>query len=206
MPLPALAVGGAGAVGQLSVTGLLTRVLGSVPISTGGYRKWGSSKQRGIRIDTEIDNYVAYGTTPKLKESLAILARLQREGVSLISTQERYERVVEGQLLVGKVDGVGITRKGERVIVEIKSGFRRSRCRSKALPSYLLSSKTINDNQRTRALLQLSTYCGLSSTEKGLLLIANEGGECSACWLRSSLEGVPHLEVVRRLVRNCPPS
>ena len=74
MPLPALAARGAGAVGQLSVTGLLARVLGSVPISTGGYRKWGSSKQRGIRIDSEIDNYVAYGTTPKLKETRAKIA------------------------------------------------------------------------------------------------------------------------------------
>ena len=193
--------------GQLAVTTLVNKVLGPVPVSRGGFRKGGASKLNGIRCDRELELYCAYGIEPKLKEAVAIVNKMRSEGVSLISTQHRFELMINNYRIVGVVDGIGVNKKGERCIIEFKTGFRRSLCRVNRLPPYLLSgggADNLNDNQKSRALIQLVSYCGLSNCDRGLLLVAS-GSQCTAKWLRGgSLQGVRGIDILRRLVEHCP--
>lgn len=196
-------------VGQYAVTRLMHLTLGPTPVSRGGYRTGGSSKAKGIETDRQLDEFCAYGTEPTQKEALAILNKMRAEGVSLISTQKRYELILDRKhLIIGIIDGIGVRKNGERVVVEWKTGFRRSLSRSSTLPPFLLSGARagdhLNDNQRSRALLQLVSYCCLSGCERGLLLVAS-GERCTSKWIRGGcLEGVPGIDILRRLVKHCP--
>lgn len=196
-------------VGQYAVTRLLHLTLGPTPVSRGGYRTGGSSKQKGIETDRQLDEFCAHGTEPTQKEALAILNKMRAEGVSLISTQKRYELILDKHLIIGIIDGIGLKKNGEKVVLEWKTGYRRSLSRSSALPPYLLSggvrgNNRLNDNQRSRALIQLVSYCALSGCDRGLLLVAS-GNRCTSKWIRGGcLEGVPGIDILRRLVEHCP--
>ena len=118
----------------------------------------------------------------------------------------------DSYLVIGIIDGIGLRKNGERVVLEWKTGFRRSLSRSSALPPFLLSGggrgggedNLLHDNQRSRALLQLVSYCALSGCDRGLLLVAS-GNRCSAKWIRGGcLEGVSGTDILRRLVQHCP--
>lgn len=137
------------------VTALIRASLGPVPIVLRSQRGRGSSKEYGVRVDDDMNNYCAHGTVPVLPETRAIVSALQSEGVRLVATQKAYTYRYMNYFLTGVLDGLGVDKKGRHIAIEWKTGFKRAGARQRRLPPPF---NLLYDNQRSRAELQVLTY------------------------------------------------
>ena len=167
------------------VTRALLNRLGPAPVPPSRRWRGGSSTRRHGQCVDEYVAAVVNGTKrPRVsRDALAVLQGISDAGLTLRQTQVPFGDAARG--LVAVVDGVATTARGERVLVEWKTGhsYRYSRQQRLNLPHMT----SVYDNARSRALLQLAMGMHFAGVRRGLVLFANKNGRTTALWLPRSL-------------------